>query len=207
MPSPPRLFLASTSPWRQALLREVGVPVKCVDSGVDEEAILGSEPADTARLRARAKAEAAWRRLGREAEGCVVIGADQVAHLDGRAMGKPADAAAHLDQLQALAGRTHLLSTGVALADASGVEDFVVHTRVRFRSDLDRSELEAYVATGEASGCAGGYMAERRGAWLIEAVDGDWQNVIGLPVFDLIGRLRTRGWRMGAAGEGRLHGG
>ena len=85
------------------------------------------------------------------------------------------------------------LSPGVS---ASAHLAFTVDTAVRFRADVDDSELDAYVASGEAAGCAGGYMAERRGAWLIEAIEGDWQNVIGLPIFALLASLRARGYRL-----------
>jgi septum formation protein len=84
-------------------------------------------------------------------------------------------------------------------------EVFVEHSRVRLRADLEDAELLAYVRLGEARGCAGGYMVERRGAWLIEDVEGDWQNVIGLPIFPLVTRLRARGWRLGPTGPTREH--
>jgi septum formation protein len=190
--APGRLVLASGSVWRQALLAAAGVPVDIHPPDVDEGPLRGPTPADTARLRAEAKALAVLR----QRPGCLVIGADQVAHLDGEVIGKPADPADHLRRLRAFRGRTHTLTTAVCLASEAGSEGFLVHTEVRFRGDLEDAELETYVASGEGAGCAGGYMVEKHGAWLIEAVDGDWTNVIGLPLFELISRLRRRGARL-----------
>ena len=80
--------------------------------------------------------------------------------------------------------------------DEADEEAFHVTTAVRFRADVSDEEIRQYIRHGEASGCAGGYMVERRGAWLVESVDGDWLNVVGLPVLAVVGRLRARGWRM-----------
>ncbi len=187
-----RLLLASTSPWRLQLLRDAGIPCEAVSPEVDESSVVASDPSMMAVARAHAKALDVARRSPR----CLVVGADQVAHLDGEAFGKPLDEDDWLARLRALRGRTHLLSTGVAIAEGEEVETFVVTTAVRFRADLDDDELVDYVALGEAAGCAGGYQVERRGAWLIEAVEGDWWNVIGLPLLPLITRLRARGFRM-----------
>ena len=187
-----RLLLASTSPWRQSLLRDAGIPCEAVSPAVDEDAVTAPDPVALAVARATAKALA----VARRSPGALVVGADQVAHLDGIAFGKPRDREDWITRLSALRGRAHLLSTGVALAEGEEVECFVVTSAVRFRADLSDDELLAYVELGEARGCAGGYQVERRGAWLVEAVDGDWWNVIGLPLLPLIGRLRARGWRL-----------
>lgn len=197
-----RLLLASTSPWRLTLLRDAGIPCEAVSPTIDERDVVAPDPVELAVARAVEKS----RDVARRSPGALVIGADQVAHLDGEAFGKPSDAEDWLARLKQLRGRAHLLSTGVALCqhgdDAGGepgveaLETFVVTTEVRFRADLSDEELEDYVRLGEAAGCAGGYQVERRGAWMIEAVDGDWWNVIGLPVLPLIARLRARGWRL-----------
>lgn len=128
----------------------------------------------------------------------IVIGADQVAHLDGEAFGKPVDPDDHRARLRALRGRTHVLSTGVSFRGPGAVAlgraaDFVEHTSIHFRADVTDAEINAYVASGDGSGCAGGYRAEGPGAWLIARVEGDWSNVIGLPVFGVLDRLRRCG--------------
>lgn len=191
-------MLASTSQWRLELLLGAGLPFRAVDPAVDEAQVAAPAPGgprEVALARAEAKAAAVARRM----PGALVVGADQVAHLDGEQFGKPRDPADHLKRLQSLRGRRHELTTGVVVFGprADEVERLVVTSGVTFRADLLDEELAAYVETGEGAGCAGGYMVERRGAWLVEAVDGDWLNVIGLPVFPLVGLLRRRGLRLG----------
>jgi septum formation protein len=191
--------LASTSQWRLELLIGAGLPFRAVDPGVDEALVVAPAPGgpqEVALARAEAKALAVARRM----RSALVVGADQVAHLDGEQFGKPLNAADHLSRLKSLRGRRHELTTGVVVMGPGelDVERLVVTSGVRFRSDLLDGELAAYVASGEGSGCAGGYMVERRGAWLVEEVDGDWLNVIGLPVFPLVGLLRRRGLRLGS---------
>ncbi len=185
------LILASTSRWRLELLGAAGLRCEAVAPEVDEASIHGSDPATLAQARALAKARAVAARR----PDALVIGADQVAHGFGEVFGKPTDPADHLARLRSLRARTHHLTTGVALV-GGGEEIFAVTSAVRFREDSEDHELTAYVALGEGAGCAGGYMLEARGAWLIEAVDGDWLNGVGLPVMALVGRLRARGWRL-----------
>ncbi len=160
---------------------------------MDESVIHGAIPEETARHRAVAKAiEVSGRQPDR-----LVIGADQVAHLDGRSFGKPTSNDDWRERLRALRGTTHTLTTAVALAEGGTLADsFSVDTQVSIRGDLTDDEIERYIASGEGLACAGGYMAEKRGAWLVERIDGDWQNVIGLPVFPLLARLRARGYRL-----------
>ena len=190
------LVLASTSPWRRALLESAGVSVRAVAPGVDERSVQAelpdAGPADVALALARAKAEAVAATNG----GAFVLGADQVLW-DGRELiGKPADPGAHLRRLQGLRGRSHELLTGWCLVVPSGAQQAgIERTVLTMRADLTDAELRAYVATGEGSGCAGGYAVEGHGAWLFERIDGDWSNVVGLPVFAVITALRQHGWR------------
>lgn len=195
------LVLASSSRWRQQVLADVGIAVRLHPSDADEERVRDLDP--VARARGRAALKAAD--VAPHHPDALVIGADQVAHLDGEAFGKPRDPEDHRRRLRQLRGRRHTLTTavtlhpGLALAAAdrrhAAPLTFTVDTHLVFRADLEDHELDAYVATGDGSGCAGGYRAEGPGAQLIEAVEGDWFNVIGLPVFALIGELRRRGWR------------
>lgn len=182
-------MLASTSPARLALLRAAGVRCEGRAPGVDEDRLSHADPARLAELRATAKAEAI------AAPGAIVIGADQVAHLDGAAFGKPLDPADHRARLRQLRGRTHTLSTAVSLVYGAERRHLVRHTRLHFRAEVSDAEIDAYVATGEGSGCAGGYAAEGMGAQLIEWIDGDYFNVLGLPLLDVLGQLRAMGWR------------
>ena len=193
------VVLATASSWRAELLRATGVTVELHPAPIDEHAVTASDPVSLALARAIAKAEAvASARTDAEA---VIIGADQVAHLDGEAFGKPLDPDDHRRRLRWLRGRVHTLSTGVSfrgnprLRVDSNVAlpttwDFVEHTQIHFRADVTDAEIDAYVASEDGSGCAGGYRAEGPGAWLIARADGDWSNVIGLPVFAVLERLR-----------------
>lgn len=187
-----QVVLASGSRWRRELLASTGLAVCAVESGVDEAAITADDPVALARSRARAKAE----RVARAHPDALVIGADQVVHLEGCAYGKPPDPDAHMAMLQSLRGREHTLTTAVCVVADGVSETFEEHSRVRVRADVTDSEIGAYVASGEARGCAGGYMVERRGAWLVEHVAGDWNNVIGLPIRALVTHLRARGWQL-----------
>ena len=184
-----RLLLASTSPWRRQICAQVGLDLEAVDPRVDEASIVHSDPVVLALTRARAKADSL------AAPDCVVIGADQVCHLDGRMYGKPESDEEHRDQLRALRGRTHTLSDGVSVVAPHARFDEVVSVRVTLRADLSDEEIEAYVASGDARGCAGGYRAEGRGAWLIERIDGDAFAVMGLPIYSVLTTLRALGWR------------
>ncbi len=202
------IVLASASSWRLQLIRDAGLSCRAEPSQIDERTVQAAAPHETALARARAKALDVARRFPGE----IVVGADQVADLDGAQFGKPVDDDEWLARLRQLRGRQHWLSTGVAVVRLPGPgaassevtvdESFCVRSGVTFRADLTDDELAAYVALGEARGCAGGYMVERRGAWLIESVQGDWLNVIGLPVLPLLGRLRALGWRLDREGSG-----
>jgi septum formation protein len=188
------IVLASTSKWRRKLLADVGIAVACADPG-DAEARADTPPGRGAEGLALARARAKAERLHRE--GQFTVGADQVIDVDGELLGKPADADAHVAQLQRLRGTTQALHTGLVVLgpgpDARA--ERVVTTRVRVRADIDDGEIRAYVASGDATGCAGGYRVESHGALLIASVEGDWNNVVGLPVFALVDILRAAGWR------------
>ena len=207
------IVLASSSPYRRQLLLDVGIDCTCESSIVDEYGIRGGTPMETAILRARAKAEDVAQRLTNRERMTIVIGADQVCYLDQELMGKPKSDSEWLSRLQQLRGKTHHLSTAVCMLscdqgirDDQGIEEknveaqvkwqmeeFIETTAITFRQNISDEALHRYVSIGEARNCAGGYMMERKGAWLIERIDGDWQNVIGLPIFPLITRLQKKG--------------
>lgn len=190
------LILASTSKWRRGILEAAGIPCVSVAPEVEEAGIVGMSPPDTAHLRALAKAQDVAARY----PGRWVMGADQVVHLDGASIGKPQDEHDWFARLSAFRGRTHQLTTAVVLVNDGIVDAFAVDSRVRFRADIEASDLKNYIRFGEAAGCAGGYMVEGRGAWLVASVDGDWTNVVGLPIFAVVEHLRRHGWRLGADG-------
>jgi nucleoside triphosphate pyrophosphatase len=137
---------------------------------------------------ARAKARAVAQRLSVDAASqapmpTMVLGADTEVFLDGRALGKPADAIDAGRMLRALRGRVHEVITGLALVEVGGgrEETTSVTTRVRM-ADYSDGEVEAYVATGEPFDKAGGYAVQGAGGRLVAEVDGCYTNVVGLPV-------------------------
>jgi septum formation protein len=173
------LVLASRSPQRRAILEQLGVPyvARPVDV-VEEEA---GDPAAVVLQNARRKALAAG-----GAEGEVVLGVDTIVAIDGEIWGKPPDAAAAAATLRRLSDRTHTVVSGVALVRADGaVEPATATTAVTFRR-LEQWLVDWYVATGEWQGRAGGYAIQGRGAALVQRIDGDYLNVVGLPVATLL---------------------
>ena len=188
-----RIVLASSSPWRRKMLEDAGVVCDTVASGLDESRFQADSPKALALLLAREKAK----RVHLHNPDAITIGADQVAFNEEGSFGKPRDPVDHLERLMSLCGRTHWLTTGVVFLGPEIDTEFSVTTGIVFRGDLGRSELQAYVESGEGSACAGGYQIEGRGAWLIERVEGDWFNVVGLPILDVVSTLRNLGWRMG----------
>lgn len=170
------LTLASASPQRRAILTQLGVAFEVRPADVEE--LAHGEAHEVAGENARRKALAV--------PGGVVLGADTVVSLDGEPLGKPRDAAEARAMLTRLAGRAHHVVGGVAIARDGALEAHgVASTLVRFRTP-SASAIDAYVATGEWEGRAGGYAIQLRGALLVAAVEGDYLNVVGLPVALLV---------------------
>ena len=130
----------------------------------------------------------------------VVIGSDTIVILDSDVLGKPRDAADAIRMLRRLSGREHEVFTGVALVAGAGTFSAIERVRVRFRT-LDRSECEAYVATGEPLDKAGAYGIQGYGSALVESIIGDYFAVMGLPIVQTLRLLRLAGWSY-AFGEG-----
>lgn len=189
------LILASTSRWRLKMLADAGLPFRGVPHGVDERSHHDPEPKALALALARAKAADVRDRVA----GGWVLGADQVVFDGSTVFGKPTDPADHLARLKAMRGRHHDLVTGWCLLTEGGERSGFATTTMVVRDDLRDDELAAYVAHGEGSGCAGGYMIEGHGAFLFERVEGDWFNVVGLPLLQVVSALRELGWRYGEA--------
>jgi septum formation protein len=172
------LILASGSPQRRAILEQLGVDFRVEVPDVEE--LTKGEARAVVRENALRKAMAV---AGRDAR---VLGSDTAVVLDGRILGKPRDEQEAETFLRRLSGRTHEVMTGIALREPDGRErSDVAVTRVRFRR-LERPELEWYLATGEWQGRAGAYAIQGRGAALVEEIEGDYFNVVGLPVAALL---------------------
>jgi septum formation protein len=176
-----RVVLASASPARLAVLRGAGLHPEVIVSGVDEDA-LGVNTATTAELtELLAAAKAAT--VADSLDAGLVIGCDSMLDLDGRALGKPADAAEAIARWRDMRGRSGTLYTGHCLIDAGTGKRAaaVAATTIRFGSPTD-AEIEAYVATGEPLGMAGAFTIEGLGGWFVDSIDGDHNNVIGISV-------------------------
>jgi septum formation protein len=176
----PRLVLASRSPQRRAILAQLGVPFEVRPAEVVEQQ--AGDPAEVARENARRKALAVDRGPGE-----VVLGVDTLVAGDpGEIWGKPPTEEAARDTLRRLAGRTHRVVSGLALARASGdVRVAVAVTEVTFRP-FGEETLAWYLAAREWEERAGGYAIQGRGAALVERIAGDYLNVVGLPVAALL---------------------
>ncbi|MGI5470555.1 Maf family protein [Streptomyces sp. CA-132043] len=174
-----RLVLASQSPARLGLLRQAGLAPDVVVSGVDEDAITADTPGELARVLAEAKADAVARRT--EAAGALVVGCDSVLDLDGRALGKPADAEDATARWKSMRGRSGVLRTGHCVIDTGSGRrvSATASTTVRFGEPSD-AEIAAYVASGEPLSVAGAFTLDGRSAPFIDGIDGDPGNVIGL---------------------------
>ena len=189
----PPLVLASTSPWRRELLLRLGLAFEAIDPDLDEQPFKdrGLSPEDLVLMLAAAKAEAG----GALRPGALVLGSDQVACIDERILGKPGTAERAAEQLQALAGRTHRLVTGVALLDgrtgrvASALDVHEVTLR-----PLSDAQIRRYVDLDQPLACAGSYKLEGLGIALFERVRGDdYTGVIGMPLTAVVRLLGAVG--------------
>jgi len=181
-PDAPRLCLASASPRRAALLRQIGVAHCVVRPEVDESSRPGEPVEALVQRLAEAKARAG---LALRPEGFVgpVLGADTLVVLDGEPLGKPAGRDEALAMLERLSGRTHEVLTAVSLADADRSEVRLSRSEVRFRV-IPPQERAAYWATGEPRDKAGGYAIQGLGAIFVADLVGSYSGVMGLPLFE-----------------------
>lgn len=180
---PPGLILASASPRRARILRDLGLEFEVIVSGVDESMAAGEDPAAAAERIAREKA----RFVAAQGRGLPVLAADTMVVCDGRVLGKPGTPEASAAMLRLLAGRTHEVVTGVCVVSGPRERSGVERTSVTF-DPIDEAEIAWYVATGESLDKAGAYHVDGRGALFIRSIDGSPSNVAGLPV-TLVRRL------------------
>jgi nucleoside triphosphate pyrophosphatase len=184
-PAPP-LLLASRSPQRRAILEQLEIPFEAVIPDY-EEAETNGDPVTEVERRAQGKA----RSVASVAQERPVLGVDTEVVLDGRVYGKPSDAADAEAMLEALSGKTHDVISGLCLLTPGWEELRHTVTRVTFR-ELTPRELGHYVAIDEWRDRAGGYAIQGTGAALVERIEGDYLNVVGLPAALLVGLLAER---------------
>ena len=184
------LVLASGSPRRAALLRQLGLAFEVVSTDIDERPAARETARRYVRRMSLEKLAAARTALGASVD--VVLSADTEVVVDGRIMGKPRDQADCVAMLRTLSGRSHQVLTGVSVASSVGVDNFVVETIVTFRR-LTIGECKEYWATGEPRDKAGGYGIQGVGAIFVKKIEGSYSNVVGLPLMEVARILNRHG--------------
>lgn len=179
----PKLILASGSPRRAEILGFVGWEFEKHVADIDETEKQGENPADYVQRLAREKAQAVAVDFG----GKLILGADTIVVIDDKIIGKPVDLDDARQMLRMLSGRWHKVLTGVALVKDDKVEVNLQATRVKF-NELNDAEIEFLVSKGEPLDKAGAYAVQAQAALFIEEIQGDYWNVVGLPI-NLVYRL------------------
>ena len=192
-----RLVLASASPRRLALLQQVGIePDALLPSDLDEQPLKNERPKALARRLAREKARRALEvvRAREDLKGAFIVAADTVVARGNRILPKPE----HVDEaaacLRLLSGRGHRVYTGVAVVTPKeGIRERLVETRVTFKH-LSNAEIEAYLASGEWRGKAGGYAIQGRAGSFVTKLVGSYASVVGLPLYETLSILGGEGY-------------
>jgi len=185
-----RLMLASASPRRKALLEQVGIEVEIVPSHVEGSIRKKADPRDHVLKMAREKTEDVANRFWDR----WVIAADTIVVVDREILGKPETSKEARRMLSLLSGRDHSVLTGYAIAmrKAAAFVNDVVETRVSVKR-LSTREIDWYIHTGEPFGKAGAYAIQGVGSFMVEAIEGSYTNVVGLPVCQVLESLRALG--------------
>lgn len=193
-----RVYLASRSPRRRELLKQIGVSFELLllrafpeaRADINEQPLAGEVPADSALRIARTKAEIGWlRACQRGLPRFPVLGADTVVAIEDQFIGKPQSQADAAELLRRLSGRAHRVHTAVAIAFEEHVESSVSSTEVTFR-ELTDAEIRAYVASGEPMDKAGAYGIQGRAACFVTNLNGSYSGVMGLPLYETTQLLR-----------------
>ena len=195
-----RIYLASQSPRRRELLKQIGVafdvlPLRAVSGRMDviEVPHAGEAAPDFAQRMASEKAACGWRAVdARHLLRFPVLGADTVVELDGAILGKPADRAAAEAMLRQLSGREHQVHTAVAVQHDAKLELRLSSSQVRLAT-LDAATITRYLETGEYLGKAGAYGIQGRAGAFVEHIDGSYSGIMGLPLYDTAVLLRAFG--------------
>lgn len=169
------LILASKSPRRRELLSLITKDFEIKSADVDETLPQEITPDKAVEYLSKIKAQPFDNGVD------TIIGADTVVAVDNKILGKPADRKQAFDMLKMLSGRYHSVFTGVTVISPKGTVTFSVETKVKF-FELSDDEIDTYIATGECDDKAGAYGIQGKGSLLVEKIDGDYFNVVGLPV-------------------------
>lgn len=171
------IILASGSPRRKEMLETAGLKFEIIVADIEEKIPDGASPQEAVKALALQKAQA----VADSRRESIVIGADTVVVCDGKILGKPKNENDAFDMLRMLSGRSHTVCTGVALIKGDKIKNFCDETEVEFHT-LSDEEITAYVRTGEPMDKAGAYGIQGKGCVLVKRIDGDYFNVVGLPV-------------------------
>ena len=186
------IYLASQSPRRAELLRQIGVEFKVYATDIDERVNAGESPEAYVSRLAQSKARVAAAEIGKSHSDWVVLAADTTIAIDGDIIGKPEDAAHCHCILHRLSGREHQVLTAVAVATRDRIECRLTHNRVTFRA-LAEHEVQRYCATSEPMDKAGAYAIQGKAAIFIERLEGSYSAVMGLPLCETAELLQDAG--------------
>jgi len=176
------IFLASASPRRQDLLRQIGVRFQLLNHQVDEQILSGELPRDFVTRMAREKAISGLQQVPQDYQP-VVLGADTIVVIDSNILGKPRDRRDALSMLQRLSGREHFVLTAVTVTNASETQSVISETAVSV-GPITKDQAQAYWETGEPADKAGAYAVQGLGSIFIKAIKGSYSGVVGLPIFE-----------------------
>ena len=172
-----KIILASGSPRRRELLHSLGLDFTIYKPDVDEKIINGESPENLCERLSRLKSSAGAKKF----PDSIIIAADTIVVIDNKILGKPHGRDDAFNMLSTLQGRTHEVLTGLTVCMNEKIISHVEHTRVKFRK-LNESEIRAYISTGESDDKAGAYAVQGKGSLLVESLEGDYFNVVGLPI-------------------------
>lgn len=183
-----QLILASASPRRKELLSMLGLPFEVVKSDVEETSIRATTMQDYVKAVALLKT----RDVAKKRQAATIIGADTIVVFENELLHKPKTREEAISHLSRLSGKRHVVMTAVAIVEPNGQETiFVEETSVVF-NDLSLALMEAYVASGDPFDKAGGYGIQTVGTLLVKRIEGDYNNVVGLPLAALVQQLLAR---------------
>lgn len=185
----PKLILASQSPRRLELLKQITDQFEVVPSSVEEKLDYGLRPEENARMLARAKAES----VAKNYPDCWVIGADTLVTLHQEILGKPVDVPDAERMLRRLSGKEHRVFSGICVVSPGKTLDTAVMSKVRFKSLTDE-EISGYIQTGEPMDKAGAYAIQGQGSFMIREFSGSHSNIVGLPIEELKIILKKTGY-------------
>lgn len=182
------IVLASASPRRRALLEALSFDFEAISSGADESGTETLSPSEAVKELSLRKA--LWVKERRAEDGSVILAADTLVYINGVPLGKPKDEADAFRMLSTLSGAGHEVYTGVAILHGDKVISEAECTKVFFR-DMSEDEIWAYIKTGEPMDKAGAYGIQERGGLFVRRIEGDYFNVLGLPLCKTYELLRT----------------